>query len=115
MDQELFTRLWEHAEARVSGPMRVRLIVQPAVAMILAARAAVHDLAPDHAPSRRSLWQRVGLAWSLACGIDCIFQIAVFQRLFPGEAMIVASLLALLPYTLVLGVVTRFARPQVRR
>ena len=38
---EIFARLWQNLYARVTGPMNLRLIIQPAVATILAIRAGL--------------------------------------------------------------------------
>ena len=44
---EILARLWQNLYARVTGPMNLRLIIQPAVATILAIRAGLRDAHQD--------------------------------------------------------------------
>jgi hypothetical protein len=46
----------------------------------------------------------------LAFGIDVVYQIIMQQWVYPAEALIVAIVLALVPYLLIRGSVTRIAR-----
>jgi hypothetical protein len=40
---DIFSRIWENLNARLTGPMNLRFIIQPTVATILAIRAGLRD------------------------------------------------------------------------
>jgi hypothetical protein len=46
----------------------------------------------------------------LALGMDAIYQTVVLETFYPGEMVVVALLLALLPYMLLRGPISRIAR-----
>ena len=120
---EFFTRVWTNLVDRMEGPMKFRLILQPLVACILAIRAGLRDARenkppffwalafnPDH---RRDLlrqgWKDIGKVFIAAVILDVVYQVVVLHMVYPGEAIIVAILLALVPYLLVRAPVTRLA------
>jgi hypothetical protein len=122
--EEMFARIYENLIDRVSGPMKFRLILQPTVAAILAIRAGLKD-AREGRPAyfwaifteptlRRHLiregWQAVAKVFIIAVIIDMIYQFIVLRWFYPGEALIVAAILAILPYLLLRGPVNRIAR-----
>ena len=45
-----------------------------------------------------------------ALALDVVYQVIVQRFVYPGEAIIVAFALAILPYLILRGVVTRIAR-----
>ena len=47
---EIFARVWENLNARLTGPMNLRLIIQPTVATILAIRAGLRDAHQNRGP-----------------------------------------------------------------
>lgn len=51
-------------------------------------------------------WNRIGKVFLVAIALDLVYQVVVLE-VFPGEALIVAVLLAIAPYVVVRGVVTR--------
>jgi hypothetical protein len=121
---ELLTRIWGDLISRVGGPMSFRLVLQPAVAVFLAIRAGVHDAktgrpayfwtiltSPD---DRRDLlregWTAVAKVFLAAVVIDVVYQLVVLRWVYPGEALLVAFLLACVPYLLIRGLVTRLMR-----
>ena len=53
-------------------------------------------------------WNRIGKVFLVAIVLDLVYQVVVLE-VFPGEALIVAVLLAIVPYVVVRGVVTRIA------
>ena len=122
--EEILTRVWGNLIGRVHGPLTFRLILQPAVAVFLAIRAGIKDARGDspiyfwalftHPAQRRQLlrdgWKSVGRVFILAMVIDAIYQIIVFRWFYPGEALVVAFVLAIVPYLLVRGPVNRIAR-----
>jgi hypothetical protein len=123
--EELLMRIWANVMDRVGGPMTFRLVLQPIMAMLLAVRAGVKDAREGRPPflwtiltepSRRMQliregWKSTARVFILAVVMDIIYQFIVQRWIYPGEVVIVAVLLALVPYLLIRGPVTRIARP----
>jgi hypothetical protein len=68
-----------------------------------------------HVPEKRSARLREGLAATgkiilIAIVLDGIYQYMEYKTFFPVEALIIAILLALIPYLLLRGPVARIAR-----
>jgi len=122
--EDLLTRIFENLIDRVSGPMKFRLILQPLMAIIFAVRSGLKDakggrpayfwaLFTDSAHRRDMLrdgWKSVGRVYILAVVIDVIYQLIVFRWVYPVEALLVAAILAFIPYLLIRGPVNRIAR-----
>lgn len=122
--QHVLARLLESLPPRVSGPLKFRLVLQPSVALFLAIRSGLSDartgrpayfwaLFTDPAERRWLLedgWKSVGKLFTLAIVLDSIYQYIVQRFIYPGEAMLVAVILAIVPYVLVRGPVNRIAR-----
>jgi len=120
---EFLSNTFEQLVSRPAGPFGFRFILQPAVATILAIRAGLRD-ARAHKPAYlwttliqpaerhgliRDAWKDVGRVFSIAVLMDLIYQFAVFRWIYPLQALIVAFALAIVPYVLVRGPVTRIA------
>jgi hypothetical protein len=114
---DVLARIWEDLGGRVGGPLSFRLLLQPLVAMVLAIRAGLEDArtgrpaylwsiatSSDH---RRELlregWKAVAKVFVIAVIIDAVYQVMVFRWVYPGELLIVAFLLACVPYLLIRG------------
>lgn len=122
--EELLQRIFENLMDRVSGPMRFRLVLQPIMATVFAVMAGLSDARAGKPPYFWSLlgdpenrlarlldgWKDVGKVFALALVLDLVYQLIVGGRVFPGEMLIVAFVLAIVPYLVVRGLVTRFAR-----
>ncbi len=122
--EEYLRRVWEELIGRVHGPLTFRLILQPLTAAVLATRAAAKDaregrpaygwaLITDRVRRRALLregWREVAKVFVAAVIIDLIYEIVVFHRIYPGQSVIVAAILALLPYPLFRGSVNRILR-----
>ena len=120
----LWTRLGTQLIARVTGPMKFRLVLQPAMATFFAVRAGLADAKAGKPPyfwgllwahgQRAAMikhgWKNVGRVFILAIVLDVVYQIIVLRFVYPGETLIVAFVLAVVPYLIVRGPVTRFAR-----
>lgn len=125
--EEVFTRMWEDIISREGGPLTFRLIIQPIMAVILAIRAGLKDARegrpayfwailsdPAHRQDLlREGWKDVGKVFILAVALDVLYQIIVFRWLYPGETLIIATVLAILPYLLIRGPVTRITRTRI--
>jgi hypothetical protein len=113
----------EFAE-RASGPMKFRLLLQPAMATIFAVISGIKDAKAGKPPyfwalfsdpsHRREMlqdgWKSVGTVFLLALALDVAYQIIVTGAVRPFEALIVAFILAILPYLALRGLVTRIWR-----
>ena len=121
---EIFARLWQNLNDRLTGPMNLRLIIQPAVAAILAIRAGLRDAHQDRPPflwavlwnpaHRRELlrqgWKDVGKVFLLAAILDVVYQLIVHRGVYSLELLITVVILAIVPYILVRGPISRIAR-----
>jgi hypothetical protein len=119
--EEIFTRAWENLLARDSGPLHFRLILQPLVATVLAIRAGWAEawegrpiffwtLVREPAKARtmlRNLWTFVGTVFLVAVALDVVYQLIVFQWVYPVETLIVATMLALVPCMVVRAIGNR--------
>jgi hypothetical protein len=104
--------------------MSFRFLIQPAVAIFFAVRAGLKDARQNEPPflwavlsntgSRRKrlrqIWMDVGTVFIVALILDSIYQIIVHAGIFTLELLITATVLALVPYALSRGLVTRIAR-----
>ncbi len=124
----MWTRVASQLLARVSGPLKFRLILQPTMASFLAIRSGLADarvgkppyfwaLFWDHGQRSRMIkdgWKsiREGVH-SRGAARRCV-QIIVLRFIYPGEAVIVAFLLAIVPYLILRGPVTHLARDKMR-
>jgi hypothetical protein len=122
---EFFARVWEMLIGRADGPLTLRLILQPTVAVILAIRAGVRDAREGRPPyffwsvftnpARRpdllgQVRKDVGKVFIIAIVLDVIYELIVYRWVYPGQTVIVATVLAIVPYLLILGPVTRAMR-----
>jgi hypothetical protein len=122
--EDFLTRFWNNLIGRPGGPMAFRLILQPLMASIFAIRAAFKDAREDRRPylwavfrnpvKRRKLlqegWKDVGKVFVLAILIDLIYQIIAFRWFYPVESLVLATILALVPYVLIRGPLSRKIR-----
>lgn len=121
---EVWQRLWRDLLDRPGGPMTFRFILQPVMAAIAAWRDGVQDARAGRAPflwtvmtqpADRGRRLHEGLTATariilLGLGMDVVYQAVVLKAFYPGEAVIVAALLAFVPYLLLRGPVARIAR-----
>ena len=122
--EEMWMRFIEDLGDRVTGPMKFRLLLQPVMAVIFAVVSGLKDAKAGNSPYFWSLltdpahrrymlkdgWKSVGKIFVLALILDVVYQIVVQRFVYPGEAIVVALVLAIVPYLLVRGLVTRLAR-----
>jgi hypothetical protein len=127
--QEILTRFWDQLLARPSGPLAFRLVLQPIMVTILAVLDGLKDAREGRSPylwtilsdpAQRGGYLREGLkrvsrVIVFALVMDAIYQFMVLGRFYPGEALVIAFVLAVLPYLLIRGPVARIARRWNRR
>ena len=121
---EVIGRLWHDLIARPDEPMRFRFILQPVMAAIFAIRAGINDARTGGSPyfwavltkpRERAARLREGLNATariilLGLVMDVIYQIIVLKRFYPAESVIIAVVLAFVPYFLIRGPAARVAR-----
>lgn len=114
---------------RAAGPFHLRLILQPVIATILGIRAGRRDARAGHPPyfwsvatagdrtDRQALirhgWSDIGKVFSIAIALDVIYELVVYHWVYPVQAIIVASILALIPYLLMRGLANRLTKKHV--
>ena len=122
--EELIIRGWEGLVDRVGGPMTFRLILQPMMATLLAVRAGVKDAREGRPPYLWTLltdpnqrvdllregWRSIARVFVLAVVMDVIYEWVVGRWFYPLETLIVAIVLAVLPYLLLRGPINRLVR-----
>jgi hypothetical protein len=118
---EFFTRVMENFVGRIDGPMNFRLIMQPLMAAFFAVRDGRKDAregrpayfwallgdAEHRRDMLRGAWKAVGKVFIIAVLLDAIYQFITVKWFYPGEALVVAMMLALVPYLLLRGPVNR--------
>ena len=121
---DLWVRFTTQLIARVSGPLRFRLVLQPLMAAFFAIRSGLADAPTDKRPyfwgllsdrvNRMAMikdgWKSVGRVFLFAVVMDVIYQLYVLHFVYVGEAMVVALILAIVPYVILRDLVTRLAR-----
>jgi hypothetical protein len=121
---EVLTRIWQNTLDRPGGPFVFRFVLQPTMAAMAALRDGIRDARTGRAPllrtiltdpaRRRGRLDEALIATSriilLGLAMDAIYQLMEFESLHPAEAVVIALLLAFLPYLILRGLVTRVAR-----
>lgn len=122
--EEILLRIFNNMIDRVSGPLTFRLILQPFMACIFAVRDGLKDAKkgkpayfwamftqPEH---RRELvregWKSIGKVFIIAIIIDAVYQYVVLRWFYPFEALLVAFILAIVPYLILRGPINRAFR-----
>jgi hypothetical protein len=118
---DFLARAWEQLAGRIEGPFAFRFVFQPLFAAILAVRAGIAD-AHNHRtpylwkvlsePLERPQLIREGMkavtrVFVFAIVLDVIYQLTVFGWVYPLQSVLVAIVLAVVPYVLIRGPVTR--------
>lgn len=123
-----FSQITDHLWDRVSGPLHLRLVINPLVASALAIIDGIRDgrsgrppylwslvMQPDR---RRALLKhgclRIGRVLAVAVLLDGVFQYMTLGQVRPLAALIVGLELAVLPYLIVRGPVARIVRMRRR-
>jgi hypothetical protein len=123
--EHMLNRIGENLIARVTGPMKFRLLLQPAMAIFFSIRDGLRD-AREGRPAyfwalftnkgerdamAENGWKSVGKVFILAIVLDMVYQLIEHRWVvYPGEAVLVAIILAILPYLIFRGPVNRIAR-----
>jgi hypothetical protein len=114
---------------RVDGPMKFRIVLQPIMAAFFAIQSGLRDAKSGADPYFWSFlfgtghrfdlikngWESVGRVVLLAGGLDLVYQYFVQSSIHLRAAIIVAFVLAVVPYVIVRGTVTRIANALTTR
>lgn len=124
-DPYLFTdRFFQDVLARLSGPGKLRFILQPTVAIMLGVRSGIKDALAGippflwalafHGPHRRELLQSTIASIrdlvAIAILLDVISQFLLFGDVRPGAALLVGPVLIMPPYVLARTLTNLIAR-----
>jgi hypothetical protein len=121
---EVHQRIWRDIAERPGGPMSFRFLLQPTMAFIAALHDGIQDTRAHRMPYLRAILRdpversdrlREGLFATarlivLGLGMDAIYQWRVLGTFYPGEALLITVLLAVVPYLLLRGPVSLIAR-----
>jgi len=121
---EILTRIGTNLVDRLGGPMSFRFFLQPATAILFAfldgrrdAREGktgyIEALFTDPAHRIEMLrrgWKSVVKIFVFALILDAVYQVRELHFFYPGEALIVAICLAIVPYLLLRGVFNRLIK-----
>jgi hypothetical protein len=124
MSWEVQQRFWADIFGRFGGPMTFRFYLQPAMALIAALIDGINDARYGHKsffwsvhgdPSRHAGRLREGLISTarvalLGISMDAIYQFKVLDQFYPAEAVMMALLLAVIPYFIFRWIVEYIAR-----
>jgi len=125
----IIARFVENLLSRLTGPLKFRFLLQPAMAAFFAIRAGMADAKQGKPPygwavftdkkQRKELlrngWKDIGKLFLLAIVLDVIYQLIVLHTVYVGETIVVAFVLTIVPYFMIRGVVTRlFRRKKVK-
>src|SRR4051794_39183866 len=121
---DLFIRFYSNLFGRLHGPLTLRLLMQPAMAIFMATRDGLRDARGDRPAYLWALWTRSGdrqnllreswktLARTIAIGgvTDAIYQLIELGWIYPLELVTVVLTLVCVPYVLWRGPMSRIAR-----
>jgi len=126
---DLLARSWDLLVGRATGPLHLRLVIQPMMAAFLAMRAGVRDAREGRTPFGwavlvgrgnrtalvREAWNDVAVLFLVAFVIDALYQVIEFHWIYLVQSLVVAALLALPTYVLVRGPTHRLLRRLSRK
>ena len=122
--EEFLNQLADKVLGRIDGPMSFRFYLQPVMAIFLAVRDGRADAKagrtpfflslftePEHRRQRiREGWKAISRVFFLAVVLDLGYQFLKMPQLRLAGAILVAVILAIIPYVLLRGVANRATR-----
>ena len=120
---DIHRRFWADIFDRIHGPMTFRFYLQPTMALLAALPDGIRDARLGHKSFFWSAWWnknvpagrlREGLVsiarvMLLGLSMDVIYQFKALDRFYPVEALMMAILLAVIPYFIFRWIVERAA------
>ena len=124
LSPEVIVRIWRNLVGRTDGSMTFRFVLQPIMATLAACLDGVKDARTGrtpflwtvvNVPAKRAIRLNeamIATARIILLGLimDTIYQFIEFKLFHPAEAVLIALLLAFVPYVLLRGLVARLAR-----
>lgn len=121
---DFLRNILDRIDLKLDGPLNMRLIMQPLMALYFAVKSGINDYKTSNVPylknffkdkSRRKIileeiWRDVGKIFIIAVIIDLIFQLIVFQTVFMFGAISTAVVLAIMPYVIFRGLTGRILK-----
>ena len=125
---EGLAQFWQELIARPSGPLAMRFYLQPLMATIFAIRDGIKDSQKqkpayfwalftdrrNRGDLLRDGWKSIGKIVVLAILLDVVYQFLVLHRIRIMEALVVAMVLAVLPYLTFRGPINRLIQGRRR-
>ena len=126
---DVLARIVQNLFGRIDGPLTMRLIVQPFMAAIFAARDGIKDAEQNHPPYGWSVltdpkqrghrlkdgWRSIRKVFFASLALDIAYQAMELRWVYLGEALVMAEVLALAPYAILRGPINRIASWHRRR
>src|SRR5688572_9637684 len=95
--EEILTRFFTNLLERPSGPLNMRFLLQPAVAIFFGVRAGMSDARLHRKPYLRTVvlekdersgllgegWKDIGKLVFMACLLDTVFQLIALKWIYP--------------------------------
>jgi hypothetical protein len=120
----LLATYWADFIDRFDGPLHFRLVVQPLMAILFAVRDGRRDAREGRSaylwslvtdPDERrylleSGWKGIAKVFILAFALDVVYQFMEWHGLKPLQALLTATILAVIPYALLRGPINRLVR-----
>lgn len=109
---EIHHRFWSDIADRIHGPMTFRFYLQPTMALIAAIPDGISNARSGDRGTHDGVRQALlATARTLLLGMsmDMIYQYKALDRLYPAEAVMMAVLLALIPYFIFRWIAERLA------
>ena len=124
---DVITRIFQDLVGRLHGPMQFRFFLQPTMAAIWAIKDGLKDARNGshlyfwalftETGHRKELlkggWKSVRNTFFLGLVMDTIYQVWQLKAFYPVEAILVAIVLAVIPYLLIRGPVNFWTRPKL--
>jgi hypothetical protein len=122
-------QVWQEVAERPGGPLALRFYLQPTMAVFFAIRDGLKDARagkpayfwdlftnPVHRRERiHEGWKSVGKIYILAAILDVVYQLIVLHAIRPVQTLLVATMLAIVPYIALRGPINRIARRRIRK
>jgi hypothetical protein len=127
--EHLFALVLLFVGERLVGTMNFRLVLQPMVAALFAIRAGISDARENRPPYVWALltdpvgrygllregWRSIGRVFVFAIILDIAYQWIEYGWVYIAETLVIASILAILPYLLLRGPANRVWRSHLFR
>jgi hypothetical protein len=122
--EDIWPRVAQNLFDRIDGPKAIRLVSQPIMATILATRDGIKDASQHHPPYGWSLlmesehrghrlrdgWHSIRKVYFVALVVDVVYQLIQLHWMYLSKALIIAQIVAIVPYVFIRGPANRLVR-----